>query len=541
MTSPAEQTFQIKRRLGPLWNAFFQGFGKLTPVQLDAVPLLLARENLVVCSPTASGKTEAALAPIARHMLDEGVERPGLRLLYVIPTRALVADMHRRFSALFPDIGLTAAFRTSDTPHIPQKFPQVLFTTPESFDSLLCRKRGVWKNIEAIVLDEVHLLDNTYRGDQLRVLLARLERDSHDQTAPLKVILSATIPDPEAVAERYIGAAKVVSTGEPRTIDFSVVPTLAEAVARCKHVRRHKILVFCNSRMDCEILADQARNQRLWPADSIFVHHASLAHTHRARVEAALREARLSLCFATMTLELGMDIGDVSAAVLYRPPPSPTSFQQRLGRACRRENTIFSLGISTSDAEAQIFRFQAELAEKMFLEPADYSPDLSVVVQQVFSILFAYPSGLSPDELYGFVDCLCPKDTFQAIIDQLVLDDFVRRSHNHLSAGQKVMDMGERGEVHSNISDSRGTQVVDASTGQVVGQVALHTSDQKTVTLGGRTWAIAGRSRGSVVVSPTRTKDKAGSFVRRSEFGKFFPYLPKWLQSRIAADASSPS
>lgn len=525
----------IRRRLGPLWNVFFGGFGRLTPIQEDALPALLDRQDAILCSPTASGKTEAALAPAVRHLLDEGADSPGPRLLYVAPTRALVADLEHRFAALFRQLGLVASFRTSDTPHLPKRFPQILVTTPESWDSLLCRKRPVWANVRTIVLDELHLLDNTYRGDQVRVLLKRLEALAREQPMH-RVALSATVSDPRGLAERYIhAAAALFSGGEARGLAFSLAESLEEALARCRENRRYKVLVFCNSRRECEEQAEHAIADGLWPRNAVFVHHGSLSRTVRKEAEAALKEARGGLCFATMTLELGIDIGDVAAAVLYRPPPNAEAFMQRIGRACRREREIFAVGVVESEEDTAAFKTFEIMARNSFLRPTEYRPDLSVAVQQIFSMLFAAPAGVRRGELDACLNVLCDGDELDHIIDFLADEGMVARRAGRIVADEPVMNMGERGQVHANIPDRRAVQVFDERTGRVVGEIAAMAAAEGTVALAGRAWTITGRRRGRITVKPVRGNAGPGRFVARSEHGRFLHFLPPDLKARMLA------
>jgi ATP-dependent helicase Lhr and Lhr-like helicase len=531
-TEPATQVRVIRKQLGSLWNVFFGGFGRLTRVQMEAVPVLLAGKDAVLCSPTASGKTEAVLAPVVRHLLDAGSDRPGPQVLYIAPTRALVADLKRRLESLFKQVDLVASFRTADSPHLPKKFPNILVTTPESFDSLLCRRKRIWANLEVVILDELHLLDHTYRGDQLRVLLQRQQLDNPDQKLH-RIALSATIPDPDAVARRYIGPAHIVATGEPRSIEFDLVADIAEAIQRCKQVKRHKILVFCNARKDCEELAAEVVSKRLWPRDSVFVHHASLSRSVRKDVEETLREGHIALCFATMTLELGIDIGDIDAAVLFRPPPDLNSFQQRLGRACRRERKIFALGIIKDEDEEPAFRLYEQMTNDAETITKEYRSDLSVVVQQLLSILFANPSGITLDRAYDYVRPLCDLDEFESIAWHLADQEMVEIRSRRIYATQKTMDLGEKGEVHSNIADSRSVEVFDSQSGRVIGKIAWSPDNKGDVVLGGRHWRITGSGRDRLFVAPTGQPARAGTFRRHSGVGHFFRFLPPAMQAAV--------
>src|SRR5204863_8739550 len=135
--------------------------------------------------------------------------------------------------------------------------------------------------------------------------------------------------------------------------------------------------------------------------------HASLSRKVRERAEAAMREWPYGICVATTTLEIGLDIGEVDCAVLDGAPPTPSAFQQRAGRACRREETIFAIGVARSEAESELFASYADLARRSEVESRPYAPDPSVVVQQVFSMLFAARAGLEEPELAAMLAPLC--------------------------------------------------------------------------------------------------------------------------------------
>ena len=526
MDAVRERTRRIQRGLGDLWSPIFGGFGRVTPIQAEAMPVLLDRRDAVLTSPTASGKSEAALAPAIRDLIDNGGEGAGL--LWVIPTRALVADMDRRFRDLLGSLGVPAAFRTSDRAHLPAVPPRALFTTPESLDSLLCRRRDLFQNsVRTVVLDELHLLDGTPRGDQLRVLLRRLVGD-HLKAPPHRVILSATVADPPALAARYIGDAVICTSGRARAIDFALAGDLDDAIKQCRAAKRHKVLVFCNSRRDCERLAREADEQRLWPRDRISVHHGSLAAALRREVEAGLREARVALCFATMTLEIGVDIGDLDAIILHEAPPTREAFYQRVGRGCRREDRIFSVGIAAGPTEAAVFEEYLAPEDAITITPTP--PDLSVVVHQLLSMVFAAPRGRSVEDLHERVEPLCSPAQFSAITDHLVSQGLLRSAgRGRLAAGETVMDMGEKGTIHTNIDEPRTAQVVDQATGKPLGEVSWDPRRGGTVVLGGRSWAVSEGRRGQLVARAAGTDAGVAAFAPRRSRGRFARFLPPEL------------
>jgi len=550
--SPFEQVRSIRNALGTVWDVVFAPFGKLTEIQLEAIPPVLSGEHAVLTSPTASGKTEAALAPLARRFIDSG-RKAGPWLLYVVPTRALVADLERRMRPVLAELGIESAYRTSDSPHLPRTFPHFLFTTPESLDSLICRKKAIWANVRAVVLDELHLLDGSYRGDQVRVLLRRLSAGLWS-SKPQMIIMSATVPNPEDMARRYFDAGvvaipsdgrgdelghsfTVVGSGEPRGLDFKVMRTVGEALAACKASRRFKVLLFCNSRRDCEHVADDIVRKRQWPAAGVFVHHGSLSRAVRKESEAGFQEARAAVCVATTTLELGIDIGDVSAAVLFGPPPSPSAFVQRIGRACRREKSVYAIGVALTDEDASRFVALATLARQSIIEPGSYVPDYSVAVQQMFSMLYANPTGVPPELIQDMVSPICPPDAFSDILSQLTAQGHVERSGRLLRASQEIMDHGDRGDIHANIPEERSIEVVDTTTGKRLGVVSAHGAQQGSVILAGQVWNITGEEgRNKVAARPGAGEPEGRRFSAHPEFGRYFSYLPPHLRDRMRAE-----
>ena len=213
------------QRLAPAGRRLLEGFPSLTPIQRDAIPRILDGRNVLVVARTASGKTEAVLAPILT-LARKGKWTGRPAVLYVAPTRALVSDLHRRIASRLA--GLVDVGRRTGEYREPDR--DLLFTTPESLDSMLARggsgegkgrsgsQGHALSGVRAIVLDEVHQLAENARGAQLQVLLGRLEEVTG---APLlRIGLSATVASPEALARRFLGEDAVVSlTGGHRTLN----------------------------------------------------------------------------------------------------------------------------------------------------------------------------------------------------------------------------------------------------------------------------------------------------------------------------------
>jgi ATP-dependent Lhr-like helicase len=201
-----ESASVIKRRLQKTWFYFFNRFGHLSPVQEAVIPKVLEGKNLIVCSPTASGKTEAIVAPVVERLLKDDIG--GLKVLYITPTRALANDLFIRLNEPLLNLGIKLRVKTGDKPFFNSKDPpNFIITTPESFDSLLCRYSQAFNGLKFIIIDELHLLDCNYRGDQLRVLLERLRSKI---TQVNYYMMSATLKEPKETARRYCDNAEII-------------------------------------------------------------------------------------------------------------------------------------------------------------------------------------------------------------------------------------------------------------------------------------------------------------------------------------------
>jgi len=389
----------IKRSLPTTWKVFFSEFGGLLTVQQKAIPIILEGHNAVIVSSTASGKTEAVVAPICERLVSENgprFEDKGLLVLYISPTRALVNDLFRRLGQKLARLWMSSATKTSDRDDFKSINPQnVLFTTPESADSLLSRHPEVFQNLRYIILDELHLVDSTYRGDQLRVLVRRIADASTNKEQMRFYSMSATIRNPEIVASRYFTPFEVVQAEGSREIEFEALDNTDnhKGLVRSKEIFYErgfkKAIFFCNSRREtvrvCNILKELYDRP-----DRIFEHHSSVSTAIRRHAEEEMGRAvnTLTICVATASLEVGVDIGDIEAIVLLSPPPTISSFLQRIGRGNRRLNRTICYGLFRDTEERNDFNKMVELAKQGQIEMVSYSPDISVAIQQLFSLIF---------------------------------------------------------------------------------------------------------------------------------------------------------
>lgn len=506
---------QLKSHLARTWGAFFAQHGQFTQAQLSAIPLILSGENVVVCAPTASGKTEAALAPLIERHLPATVSPVGVRVLYILPTRALIADLGRRLAPPLERLSVSFAVKTRDLNTFNIKSPsQVVFTTPESFDSLLTSSPKLLANVRAVVLDELHISDGTPRGDHLRVLLNRLREirryakavkdapDSHVQF----VALSATLENPEAVGERYFRPLKVVKVTQKRTIDAEFIAMTNETMSPLLDCFSgfgqqgwRKAIVFCNTRNEVEDYANRVRQAQTVFGSAVFVHYSNLERERRKEIEEQFKQAEVAVCFASSTLELGIDIGNIDVAVLIGAPGSSASFWQRVGRAGRRRATRWVVCGYRNTLEREIFRTLLEANN-------EGSPPLmpfndSVVIQQIFSLIKQSPRGsvrLNP--LLALFDGMLEESALRAILGELESATYLKLGKaDEWHAGAKLnrlFDMQGYDKnplsLYSNIKNTDAGKIVirERDSQRIVARVDNQWLERETLSLQGRSVSI---------------------------------------------------
>ncbi|MEX0759424.1 MAG: ligase-associated DNA damage response DEXH box helicase, partial [Tistlia sp.] len=313
---------------------------------------------------TGGGKTLAGFLPSLIELAEAPAE--GLHTLYVSPLKALAVDIERNLTAPIRELGLEVAAetRTGDTPQAKRtrqrkKPPQILLTTPESLALLLSYHDApqIFAGLRCIVVDELHALAGSKRGDLLALGLSRLTglaRLAAQAPAARRVGLSATVQDPARLV------AWLSPTGRAEGAPVSLIvgrggarPEIEILASRARlpwagHMALHALpevyeriraagvtLVFVNTRAQAELVF-----QELWRLNEaalpIGLHHGSLAVEQRRRVEAAMAKGSLRAVVATSSLDLGIDWGGVDLVVQIGAPKGVSRLLQRLGRANHR-------------------------------------------------------------------------------------------------------------------------------------------------------------------------------------------------------------
>ena len=345
----------------------------LRDVQMAAAHTLFCTDHdLLLTSSTASGKTEAAFFPVLTELYESPSQSVGV--LYIAPLKSLINDQFSRLDELLDRSGIAVTHWHGDVAASHKKKlledPKgILQITPESLESMLINRSNdivrLFCDLRYVIIDEIHTLTGTDRGNQILCQLARIQRlIGH---VPRRIGLSATVGDPSV-------AAAWLSAGTGRETDAPVPPReklrwrlglehfyiqnqnedqtsaqprgeqyVAELDAGYEYmydcVKDRKSLVFSNSREETEYLCATFRQiaEKRGDPDVFLIHHGNLSASIREEAELKMKdEDALAVTCATVTMELGIDIGRLERVLQNDAPNSVSSFLQRLGRSGRR-------------------------------------------------------------------------------------------------------------------------------------------------------------------------------------------------------------
>jgi ATP-dependent Lhr-like helicase len=377
-------------------------YKKITNVQLKSIPVILSGKNVIISSPTGTGKTEAALWPLLTLMKKHGA-RP-ISLIYITPLRALNRDLEERIRFWAEAMGYRAEVRHGDTDQVVRRRqaltpPDILITTPETVQILLVGKRlrNYLENLRYVVIDEVHELIDDKRGAQLSLVLSRMRAIAGKFQV---ILLSATIPNPAEAARLFLGNDdfEIVEVHAIRELDIKVElpdvseedyntsskllidPEMASKLRRIAEIieNSRSALIFTNTRSMAEALTNKLRSY-LKDRKAISIHHSSLSKDSREQTEKEFREGALNAVVATSSLELGIDIGYVDIVVQFSSPRQTTRLIQRIGRGSHKPDEPAKGFIIAQDPddylESLVIVKRAKRQEleggKMFRKPLD--------------------------------------------------------------------------------------------------------------------------------------------------------------------------
>ncbi len=326
--------------------------------QLELTQAALSGESALLIAPTGGGKTLAGFLASLVELSAAPRARPALHTLYISPLKALAVDVRRNLTQPADEmaLGLRIESRTGDTPAAARQRqrkspPDILLTTPEQLALFIASGNAAsfFADLRAVIIDEIHAIAPTRRGDLLSLGLASLAEWAPECRF---IGLSATVRDPGALArwlDLRIDAAppRIIRAAGGAKADLSILVSreripwaghsgrfaVAEVYEAIKQART--ALVFVNTRSQAELLF-----QELWRANDdhlpIALHHGSLSREQRQKVEAAMSGDGLRAVVCTSTLDLGIDWGGVDLVIQMGAPKGSARLIQRIGRANHR-------------------------------------------------------------------------------------------------------------------------------------------------------------------------------------------------------------
>lgn len=526
-----------------VFSAFYGDFSSLRDIQKASIKPLLNGRNVVLTSGTGSGKTEAVVAPLVNRYYLGAVRDNNLFLVYIAPTKALVNDLEKRLLPPLSKLGIRVGVRHGDRDDLLSSSPNVLITTPESLDVLLFRKESNLLSAKAIIIDEVHLLYNTQRGLQLSIILKRLNNFIGNSLQ--WVALSATVAELTHIRDFLAGNAEdavFLSFPTERKIDAQIrqainARSLLELVRIIIKGKKAKLLIFARSRRECERLTSQLKEDKDIQ-DLVFAHYSSLSSEIRVATERAFSSMPTAICIATSTLELGIDIGDIDAVILWGLPSGVDSFLQRIGRSNRRSNKTNVICMIPDDSEtvpvdAVRFAAMVDAAKKGEL-PVRKPYDLfGAVGQQVIATI-----GAEGGRFTRIAD-LCAltahkpylsRNTVELILSELASNGFLQRHgyKNQYGADEGLYRLVDMKLIYGNFGI--GSHTVDLFHGaKLLGEVPavnlLRIGKGLSVRFAGKTWHVQDVGRERISLVPAGGRTEAVDFTYGGRGPQYDPFI----------------
>jgi len=391
-----------------------RGIERLYAHQREVFDRVRAGDNVVVVTPTASGKTLCYNLPV----IDAIAKNPEARALYLFPTKALSQDQLAELNAIVEDTGIELRTYTfdGDTPASARKAVKaagnIVITNPDMLHAGILPHHTIWiklfENLKYIVIDEIHSYSGVF-GSHFANLMRRLHRIcAFYGSRPQFICCSATIRNPKEHAEALIGreCALVNNNGAPRGERHYVIynppvvneqlgiraSAVKEAAKVGSFVLLNKIptIVFARSRMRVEIVSTYLRHK--CPGVSIVGYRGGYLPTERRRIEQGLRAGSITGVVSTNALELGLDIGMLDVAITVGYPGSISSLHQQFGRAGRRGNKSLAIMVATSSPLDQYIANNPDYIVKSNPESATINPDnLLILMDHLKCAAFELP------------------------------------------------------------------------------------------------------------------------------------------------------
>ncbi len=414
---------EIHSVLHPIVSGWFKKkFGSFSESQKYSIVPIEKRKNILLSSPTGSGKTLSAFTSILSHLIglsEKGKLENKIYAVYTSPLKALAGDIEVNLIQPLKELeelagkkfGIRISLRTGDTTtaertKMLKNPPHIFITTPESLAIVLTSKKFIdhLREVEFCIVDEIHSLDNK-RGTYLSLTLERLNEVS--SVWPVKIGLSATIEPMEEVAKYLVGISEdrtveLAKINLNKKMDIQVLSPVKDIVEdEGLHLKMYNListlilqhkttLIFTNTRSATERVVNYLKERfpTEYGDDNIAAHHSSLSKDHRFDIEEKLRDGKLKVVVCSTSLELGIDIGYIDLVLMLGSPKSSSRALQRLGRAGHKLHNI-SKGrfvILDRDDLVECSVIQKEMVERKINKIKFPKNCLDVLAQQIYGM-----------------------------------------------------------------------------------------------------------------------------------------------------------
>jgi len=525
-------------RLAPFIQEYLyaHGWTELRPVQLEACRVIFdTNSHLLIAAGTAAGKTEAAFLPILSHLYNHPPQTVGA--LYISPIKALINDQFQRLGDLLGTAHIPVHAWHGDISmgrkrQVLKEPKGLLQITPESLESLIVNRTHelpqLFGDLQFVVIDEIHAFMGSERGAQILCQLSRFNQLTG--CSPRRVGLSATLGDYHQ-AEVWLasGTLQPVVTpmipAPPRTIRLAVEhfdrPSATDMDLSHDYYRylfdtcqSWRCLIFANDRTGTETVIHHLRKlaESAGLPDIYHVHHGGVSPTLRQTAESAMKQSLVPMVTAaTLTLELGVDIGHLDRVIQLEAPVSVASFLQRLGRTGRRGHAADlrflctqNQSIPTNDPSLLPEQIPWNLLQciailQLYLEDRWIEPistpkyPFSLLYQQTMSTL-AGLGELPPAELAGRILTLPPFSTISMVQFRQLLHHWLSLEHLQRTAEGGLI-LGLEGEkivrnykFYATFADREEYTVRNGRT--LVGFITVPPDEGCCFHLAGRSWRV---------------------------------------------------
>ena len=406
-------------KIEPIYNWLKKNNWAIYNHQIETLKLSENSYDVLLVAPTGGGKTLAGFLPSLNDLINNKTKKNKLHTLYISPLKALTIDVHRNLTSPIEDQGLdirvetrtgdTSAYKKNRQKVLP---PHMLMTTPESLALLLSNKesKDYFKDLKYLVIDEIHTLVNTKRGDLLSLNLSRINSISPDCK---KIGLSATVKNKNAVL-KFLTSKKKAKTLNVEEISVPKIDILEtnNRVPWSGHMASYAIrdiyqkikkssltIIFVNTRAQAELVFN-----KLWQENEnnlrIAIHHGSLEKEIRRKVESLMSSGKIDCVVATSSLDLGIDWGDVDLVVQIGSPKGISRFLQRIGRSNHRFDEPSNALLVPSNRFEYLECLSAinSIKNKLLDETKEKRGSLDVLAQHILGVACSEP--FQVDELY---------------------------------------------------------------------------------------------------------------------------------------------